>query len=165
MSYGRSRIAVCPAPGTIVCTLGSALIASVGFGGVQYATGLVGAVGALYGLDGVVTEGVLVFFHSLAASALFVAGIERLGGSRYAPLPIAAARYRPFVGACVGGVYGTVLWLTVVAHGVPLWLELTTGAQLPTPFRHGASLLALVWFGIVLGSWYPILRDAFAAGS
>lgn len=160
MSYGQSRSRERSATTTAVSAVVAALIAGVAVAGVLVDTGLLGALADLYGIDGTLGGWALVFGHSLVVGAAFVAALTTVARFRYAPLPVVAALRSPFLGACLGVAYGTLLWLGVVAYGVPLWLEVVAGIPYPRPYRHLESYVALVWFGAVLGAWFPLVRTA-----
>lgn len=159
MSYGRSRGHEIPSDGTISGAIIAALIASLTLGELLAATVHLEAIPALYGLEDVVNAWAFVVGHGFVAAMPFVAGLTRAARHRSAPAPLAAALRSPFLGGCFGVAYGTVCWLVVVAYGVPLLVEVT-GGSLPLPYQHGASLLALVAYGAVLGAWYPLVRTA-----
>lgn len=135
----------------------AALIASVSLGGLLAGTGHLEAVPRLYGLEG--NAWTIVIAHGLFAAVPFLAGLTRVAQHRYAPAPVAAAPHSPFLGGCLGVAYATVCWVVIVAYGIPLWIGMT-GGNLPMPYQHTASLVALVGYGAILGSWYPLVRTA-----
>ncbi|PCR90083.1 hypothetical protein [Natrinema ejinorense] len=147
---------------TVLTTVVTAVIAGAALGGVLHATGDFGSVAGVYGLDGVVNEWTLVFCHSLAAAAPFVALVSWFSGGRYVPRPLAESGRSPFLCTCVGLSYGALLWVAVVAYGVPLLLEVVTGAEYSVPVHHWGSFYAVLTFGVVFGAWYPLLRAFFA---
>ncbi|WP_265111017.1 hypothetical protein [Halosolutus halophilus] len=159
MSYGRSSRYEIPSDGTISGAVIAALLASLTFGELVAATGHLEAIPALYGVESAVNDWAFVVAHGFVAALAFVAGLTRAANHRFAPAPLAAAPYTPFLGGCLGVAYGTVCWLVGVAYGVPLWIELT-GGTLSLPCQHGASLMALIAYGAVLGTWYPLIRTA-----
>lgn len=162
MSYRQSRTDVRSVTVTVVSTIFAALIAGVAFAGVLYDTGLFGGVSEVYGVDPAV-DLVVVFGCSIGASVLFVAVLGAAARRRYAPTPIVEASHSTFLGACMGAGYGVLLWLVVVAYGVPVWFDVLGVASYPMPYRHLESFLALLTFGVVLGVWYPLLRTTFDA--
>ncbi|WP_407037799.1 hypothetical protein [Halovalidus salilacus] len=140
-----------------VRTAAASLVAGTVLGAVLMATGRFDSLVEVYGLSGV-DEWHLLYLHSAVATAGFVAVVSRLARSRFAPLPLRDAVRYSFPGACIGLAYGTVLWLVVVAYGVPLWFDIVGGQRVPMPYHHLPSLDALVAFGTVLGASYPIVR-------
>lgn len=158
MSYEQSRIIVFLGSVTVVRALLASLLAGTVFGTVMAVQGQLSAVAGLYGLAGIVSAWVFIYVHSFGASALFVVAITRLARTRYAPLPLRDAIDHPFPGACVGLVYGLLLWLLGVGYAVPYALNALDGAGRPVPYAHGESFFALLAFGAVLGATYPVLR-------
>lgn len=161
MSYRQSRIDVRSVSATVISTVFAALIAGAALAGVLYDIGLLGAIAGLYGVDGYVSDLAVVFAHSFAASALFVAVLGAIARGRYTPTPLVEASRSAFLGACVGAAYGILLWIGVVAYGIPLWYDFVGGPAYPMPYRHLESFLALLSFGVVLGVWYPLIRTTF----
>ncbi len=162
MAYGQSRRRDSPSPVTVLTTVVAALIAGAALGGALHATGNLGSVAGVYGLEGVVNEWTLVFCHSLVAGGPFVAIVTRLSRGRRVPRPLAESYRSPFLCACLGLSYGALLWATVVAYAAPFAFGLVTGNTYPVPFHHWGSFYALLLFGAVFGAWYPLLRSFFA---
>ncbi|MFC4544482.1 hypothetical protein ACFO5R_21355 [Halosolutus amylolyticus] len=159
MSYGRSGRYEIPSDGTISGALVAALLASLTFAELIAATGHLEAIPALYGLEDSVNNWGFVVGHGFVGAVAFAAGLTRAANHRSAPAPLAAALRSPFLGGCFGVAYGTLCWLVGIAHGVPLLVQVT-GGTMAVPCQHGASLLALVGYGAVLGAWYPLVRTA-----
>lgn len=160
MSYRKSPKYEFLSEGTIAGALIAALLASIVFAELLAATGHLETVAAVYALD-LGNDWAFVVAHGLVAAGPFIAALTYGARARAAPAPLAGAVRSPFLGGCFGVAYGTVCWLVVIAYGVPYVLRLT-GADLPLPVHHSASLVALLAYGAVLGSWYPLVRTAIA---
>ena len=157
MSYRHSQNLDYPSAGVISGAIIAALLASVSLGGLLAGTGHLEAVPALYGLEGYAWT--LVIAHGVVGAVPFIVGLTRVARVRHVPTPVAAASYSPFLGGCFGIAYATVCWLVGVVYGVPFFVGLT-GGTLPMPYHHTPSLVALIGYGAILGSWYPLVRTA-----
>lgn len=160
MSYGQSRNYELPPPEVITGAVVAALVASCSLAGLLAWTGTLESVPGLYGLNG--HGWTIAIGHGLVAAVPFVAVLTRVASHRFAPAPLAGALSSPFLGACFGVIYGTGCWLVGVAYGVPIWVGFT-GGSLPVPYHHIPSLVALLGYGVILGSWYPLVRTAVVA--
>lgn len=152
-SWKREKPSVETVSGTVV----AALIAGLALAGLLDGTGGLEDLRALYGLE--VDAWRLAVVHGVAGAVPFVAGLTRVARHRYAPAPLAAALRSPFLGGCLGAAYGAGCWLVLVAYVVPIVIGFT-GGQLPVPYQHPESLIPLIGYGAVLGSWYPLVRTA-----
>ncbi|ELY61136.1 hypothetical protein [Natronolimnohabitans innermongolicus] len=159
MSVHRSRLGRIDlesvGPSAAVAALGGGIAA----GAVLMATGRMGSVAGLYGLDGVVVAWALHLVHSLVAGALF-AGLVVATGRRESLADLAYDLHDPYSGLVLGLFFGLALWAVVVALAVPLWLEAVVGSSRPLPYTHWPSLGALLAFGGAVGGGYPLVREA-----
>ncbi|ELZ01831.1 hypothetical protein [Natrialba asiatica] len=128
----------------------AAMIAAVAAGLVLTWTGRIDTVAALYGRESAVAGWLLLGGGSLVASGVFAA-LFALLRHRW---DVTSSR----AGAALGLLFGVAGWLTVVVIAAPVWMRVVLDLPRPIPYVHLMSLPALVVFGLVLGTVYPLVR-------
>jgi hypothetical protein len=131
----------------LASVVGVSLLAGIAMGGyLQYSSGVLPVIGALYAVPNPVVGWLTHLFHSVVFGLLFAAGITQTRLRTY--------RGRGQVAVALG--WGVVLWLVAAGFVMPLWLQLT-GAMAMLPNLTGPGLVGHLVWGAVLGVGYVLL--------
>lgn len=136
-------------PKRLRCAAAAALVAGGAMGLlVQFVSGKMAVIGALYGVENVAVGWVTHQFHSVCFGLWFVAATATW------------ARDDPRTLGVLGAGYGAALWLVAAGLVMPLWLR-AVGMPAPVPNLALPSLVShLVWGGTFGGLYGWLCRRA-----
>jgi len=117
-----------------------------------HAMGLTSAVARLVGIASPSFGWYLTLGLGVLGGAMYALGGTLAGLDTYATVPPRSL--------WVGLGYSLLAWLVGVGIGVPLWTQIVLSAEVPMPFVHWLSGLALGAYGAVLGTVYSLVATA-----